>query len=163
MNKQDGGHRKFILVEMMDYAESITAERIKRVIQGYGEGKKAVEGTGGGFSYYELGEELLIDGLLNPHVSEEKIRAYVYYTETHDTIPAGKEDEKYLLGVHNECAYYFYFEKDRITTLNHAFLRSIKTQAQGYLIYADVNALSMEEMEKHHIAFKKIPRDIAHL
>lgn len=163
MNRQDGGHRKFILVEMMDYAESITAERIKRVIQGYGEGKKAVEGTGGGFSYYELGEELLIDGLLNPHVSEERIRAYVYYTETRDTISAGKEDEKYLLGVHNECAYYFYFEKDRITTLNHAFLRSIKTQAQGYLIYADVNALSMEEMEKHHIAFKKIPRDIAHL
>ena len=32
MNKADGGHRKFILVEMMDYADSITAERVKRVI-----------------------------------------------------------------------------------------------------------------------------------
>ena len=30
MNKADGGHRKFILVEMMDYADSITAERVKR-------------------------------------------------------------------------------------------------------------------------------------
>ena len=39
MNKTDGGHRKFILVEMMDYADSITAERVKRVIRGYGEGK----------------------------------------------------------------------------------------------------------------------------
>ncbi len=39
MNKADGGHRKFILVEMMDYAESITAERVRRVIRGYGEGK----------------------------------------------------------------------------------------------------------------------------
>lgn len=47
MNKADGGNRKFILVEMMDYAESITAERVKRVIDGYGEGKNAVEGTGG--------------------------------------------------------------------------------------------------------------------
>lgn len=28
MNKADGGHRKFILVEMMDYADSITAERV---------------------------------------------------------------------------------------------------------------------------------------
>ena len=36
MNKADGGHRKFILVEMMDYADSITAERVKRVIKGYG-------------------------------------------------------------------------------------------------------------------------------
>ena len=41
MNKADGGNRRFILVEMMDYADSITAERVKRVIDGYGEGKKA--------------------------------------------------------------------------------------------------------------------------
>ena len=40
MNKADGGHRKFILVEMMDYADSITAERVKRVIRGYGEGQR---------------------------------------------------------------------------------------------------------------------------
>ena len=46
MNKADGGNRKFILIEMMDYADSITAERVKRVIDGYGEGKSAVEGTG---------------------------------------------------------------------------------------------------------------------
>ena len=39
MNKIDGGHRKFILVEMEDYADSITAERVRRVIRGYGEGK----------------------------------------------------------------------------------------------------------------------------
>lgn len=51
MNKADGRHRKFILVEMMDYADSITAERVKRVIRGYGEGKNAVEGTGGNFSF----------------------------------------------------------------------------------------------------------------
>ena len=60
MNKADGGNRRFILVEMMDYADSITAERVKRVIDGYGEGKKAVEGTGGSFSFYDLGEPLLI-------------------------------------------------------------------------------------------------------
>lgn len=35
LNKQDGGNRKFILIEMEDYAENITAERIKRVIKGY--------------------------------------------------------------------------------------------------------------------------------
>ena len=32
---------------MMDYAEQITAERVRRVIQGYGEGKQVVAGTGG--------------------------------------------------------------------------------------------------------------------
>lgn len=34
-NVQDGGNRKFILVECEDYADSLTAERVRRVIQGY--------------------------------------------------------------------------------------------------------------------------------
>lgn len=163
MNKQDGGHRRFIMVEMGDYAESITAERVRRVISGYGEGKKAVPGTGGGFSFYELGEPLLIDGMLNPNVSEDKIRAYVYYTETRSPLPALSAEEKHLLGVHEGHAYYFYYEADRLTTLNREFLHTIQTPAEGYLIYADVNALSAKEMERFHITFKKIPRDIVML
>lgn len=163
MNKQDGGHRKFILVEMGDYAESITAERVRRVINGYGEGNKAVDGTGGGFSFYELGDALLINGMLNPNATEEKIRAYVYYTETRCALPAASENEKYLLGVHENHAYYFYYEADRMTTLNRAFLQTIQTRAEGYLIYADSNTLSAEDMARFHITFKKIPRDIAAL
>lgn len=34
-NKKDGGDRKFILVECEDYAETLTAERVRRVINGY--------------------------------------------------------------------------------------------------------------------------------
>lgn len=34
-NEKDGGNRKFILIELMDYAESITAERIRKVAKGY--------------------------------------------------------------------------------------------------------------------------------
>ena len=149
MNKQDGGNRKFVLVEMGDYAESITAERVRRVINGYGEGNKAVEGTGGGFSFYELGEALLINGMLNPNAAEEKIRAYVYYTETRCALPAASENEKYLLGVHENHAYYFYYDADRMTTLNRAFLQTIQTRAEG--------------MARFHITFKKIPRDIVAL
>ncbi len=44
MNKEDGGNRKFILIEIMDYADTIAAERVKHVIRGYGEGKNAVAG-----------------------------------------------------------------------------------------------------------------------
>lgn len=54
LNAQDGGNRQFILCEMMDYADSITAERVRRVMSGYGEGSKRVEGSGGAFDYYEL-------------------------------------------------------------------------------------------------------------
>jgi DNA modification methylase len=163
MNKADGGNRKFICIEMMDYADTITAERVKRVINGYGEGKKTVDGTGGSFSYYELGEPLLVDDKLNNAVSTEKIREYIYYMETKQALPEASADEPMLLGVYHGAAYYFNYEKDASTTLNAAFLKSIKTQAEAYVIYADTCVLSENKLQQFHITFKKIPRDIARL
>ena len=163
MNKADGGHRKFILVEMMDYADSITAERVKRVIRGYGEGRNAVEGTGGNFSFYDLGEPLLHGDVLNENVGVEKIREYVYFTDTKASLPESHPDEPYFMGVHIGSAYYFYYEKQAVTTLNREFLHTVKTEADAYVIYADLCTLSEAELEKYHITFKKIPRDISRL
>ena len=163
MNKADGGNRKFICIEMMDYADTITAERVKSVINGYGEGKKTVDGTGGNFSYYELGEPLLVDDKLNNAVSTEKIREYIYYMETKQALPEASADEPMLLGVHHGAAYYFNYEKDASTTLNADFLKSIKTQAEAYVIYADTCVISENKLQQFHITFKKIPRDIARL
>ena len=164
MNKADGGHRKFILVEMMDYAESITAERVKRVIDGYGEGKNAVAGTGGDFTFYNLGPVLLLpNGNLNEDVGAGKIREYVYFMETKSAIEPAKEDEPYYMGVHLDSAYYFFYERDSLTTLSRDFLGSIKTKADRYTIYADQCTLSQVELERWHITFKKIPRDISKL
>ena len=163
MNKADGGHRKFILIEMMDYADSITAERVKRVIKGYGEGKNAVEGTGGNFSFYDLGEPLLHGDVLNENVGVEKIREYVYFTDTKASLPESHPDEPYFMGVHIGSAYYFYYEKQAVTTLNREFLHTVKTEADAYVIYADLCTLSEAELEKYHITFKKIPRDITRL
>ena len=157
MNKADGGHRKFILIEMMDYADSITAERVKRVIKGYGEGKNAVEGTGGNFSFYDLGEPLLHGDVLNENVGVEKIREYVYFTDTKASLPESHPDEPYFMGVHIGSAYYFYYEKQAVTTLNREFLHTVKTEADAYVIYADLCTLSEAELEKYHITFKKIP------
>jgi adenine-specific DNA-methyltransferase len=159
LNKQDGGNRKFILVEMEDYANDITAERVKRVINGYGEDKKAVEGTGGDFTYYELGNSLFLDnGFLNESVGLDKIHQYVWYSETKELYR--KEKENYLLGAKNETAYYFYYQKDSITTLDESFLRYIKTKATQYIIYADNCLLDQSLVDKYNIVFKKIPRDI---
>ena len=163
MNKADGGHRKFILVEMMDYADSITAERVKRVIKGYGEGKNVVEGTDGNFSFYDLGEPLLHGDVLNENVGVEKIREYVYFTDTKASLPESHPDEPYFMGVHIGSAYYFYYEKQAVTTLNREFLHTVKTKADAYVIYADLCTLSEAELEKYHITFKKIPRDITKL
>ena len=158
LNKQDGGNRKFILIEMEDYAETITAERVKRVIKGYGE----TEGTGGSFDYYELGLPMFNeDGNLNEEVGEHKIREYIYYTETKQyLIREQKKEHKYLLDKHNDTVYYFYYEKDNLTTLSMDTLNIVTEKAEQYLIYADHCLLDKEYMMAKNIIFKKIPRDI---
>lgn len=161
-NKEDGGNRKFILIELMDYAESITAERIRRVMNGYGEGKKAVEGLGGSFDYYELGEPLFNeDGTLNEAVGADKIRAYVYYTETHQHLARQQDtDYPYLLDYHGGTGYFFYYEPDNVTTISYDILHIVPQKAEHYVIYADVCTLGKEQLAKMNIVFKKIPRDI---
>ena len=164
MNKQDGGNRKFILVELGDYAETVTAERVRRVINGYGEGKNAVDGTGGSFTFYELGPQLFDDnGNLNEEVGTDRIREYIWFTETQRPLTAHDGDNKAFLGVANSCAYYFHYDKDATTTLDHEFMATIKTKADSYVIYADVCSLDDDFLSKHHITFKKIPRDIARI
>ena len=66
LNKQDGGDRRFILVECEDYADSITAERVRRVISGVPEAKNTElrGGLGGSFTYCTLGEPVTAVGML---------------------------------------------------------------------------------------------------
>lgn len=163
MNKADGGSRKFILVEMMDYADGITAERVKRVIDGYGEGKNAVEGTGGGFSYYELGEPLLIEDNLNETVGTDKIREYVWYTETRRPYVPPEDGNPYYLGSANDTAYYFYYEPQKITVLDYEFLSRLTGRQGETVIYADRCSISSDKLKEFGITFKKIPRDISRL
>ena len=163
MNKADGGHRKFILVEMMDYADSITAERVKRVIKGYGEGKNAVEGTGGNFSFYDLGEPLLVGDCLNEAVAPEKIREYIWFMETKQPYAPPSGGNPYYLGKHNSTGYYFYYEPQRVTVLDYAFLSTITEKADGTVIYADRCSISEDKLAKMGVTFKKIPRDISKL
>lgn len=162
-NFLDKGNRKFILIEMMEYANSITAERVKRVISSNIVNEKAQNGTGGNFSYYELGDTLMENGIINENVSVDKIREYVYFMETKcQPIPINM-NEPYLMGCHLVTAYYFYYDREHITTLNRDFLHTIKTPSDSYVIYADLCTLSDTELEKYHITFKKIPRDISKL
>ncbi|MDO5608098.1 MAG: site-specific DNA-methyltransferase [Capnocytophaga sp.] len=160
LNKQDGGNRKFILVEMEDYANDITAERVKRVMEGYGTGNKKTEGTGGAFDFYELGLPLFDENQnLNEQVGLAKIREYIWFSETRTSFTEPNK-EPYFLGGKDESAYYFIYEKDRLTTLDFDSLECIKTKAGQYVIYADNCLLPKEFMAKKNIIFKKIPRDI---
>lgn len=158
LNSKDGGNRRFILIEMEDYAETITAERVRRVAKGYAD----VAGTGGEFDYYELGMPIFKeDKNLNEEISEDKIREYIYYTETkHHLERERKEDSKYLLDTYNDTGYYFYYEKEQITTLSWDTLNIVTERAEQYVIYADTCIIDEKDRVAKNIVFKKIPRDI---
>lgn len=159
LNKIDGGNRKFIVIEMMNYIETITSERIKGVIKGY----STTEGTGGSFDYFELGEPLFLEeDVLNEAVGIENILKYIWYSETRTSFEfSGKlEEDNYRIGSKDQTDYYFYYETDNVTTVDYNFMAKIKHKASQYIIYADNCLLEKDFMLKHHIIFKKIPRDI---
>lgn len=171
LNNLDNGNRKFILIQCDEYdkkgnvlniCEKITSTRIKKVITGYENGNKKVDGLSGSFDYYELGLPLFKeDKNLNEDVGENKIREYIYYTETKQHLKREqKEDNKYLLDTYNNTGYYFYYKKERLTTLNLDTLSIIKENAEQYIIYADHCLLDKDYMMSKNIFFKKIPRDI---
>jgi len=66
LNKEDGGARKFILVECEDYADTVTARRVRRVIKGVpsARNENLKKGFGGAFAFCKLGAELNIENML---------------------------------------------------------------------------------------------------
>jgi adenine-specific DNA-methyltransferase len=161
LNQADGGNRRFIMIEMEDYAETITAERVRRVIAGYGPEEKKVAGTGGGFSYLTLGPAVFsADGKLNPDVEDEALREYLWYAETKTALPKAKKNHPHCLGSCRGISYYFFYKKGEETTLDYAFLKTITEKDDQYVIYADACSLDGEYLKSRGIQFKKIPRDI---
>lgn len=163
LNAKDGGNRSFIVTEMMDYAETITAERVRRVMAGYGEGDKAVVGLGGSFEYYTIGGRLFDeDGNLNEAVPIEKIRRYVAYSEGVEY--SLSDMSPYFIGHSNGAVYLFYYEPDHATALDYEFLSGLHfdklIRPETLVIYADNCLLSQDQLRKYNIIFKKIPRDI---
>jgi adenine-specific DNA-methyltransferase len=148
---------------MEDYAETITAERVKRVIQGYSD----VGGTGGSFDFFELGLPLFDENHnLNDQVSLKKIREYIWYSETRSAFTEAEISLKhnpYYLGVKDGTGYYFFFEKQKQTTLDYNFLSTIEIKSEQYVIYADNCLLTKDYLQSKNIVFKKIPRDISRL
>lgn len=157
LNKEDDGKRTFILVEMEDYADDITAERIRRVSKDY----ISVSGKAGSFDFYELGKPLLDEnGHINEEIHEDKIREYIYYSETRNPLIRPHKAGDYLLDTFNHVGYYFYYKPNEATVLSIDTLSIVTEEAESYVIYADICNLSESYMAKHNIVFKQIPRDI---
>ena len=114
LNKQDGGNRRFILVEMEEpIATKVTAARLRRVITGYNRGgdpDKPVGGLGGGFRYCRLGAALFDEfGDISAGVTFADLAAHIFFTETGMPIPSRATGTTPLLGTHGDRAVYLLF------------------------------------------------------
>ena len=91
LNKEDGGDRKFILVECEDYADTITAERVRRVINGVpgARDESLQEGLGGSFTYCTLGEPIDVEGMLTGENLPEYSELAAYLLHVSDGISVG--------------------------------------------------------------------------
>lgn len=152
------------MIEMMDYADTITAERVRRVIAGYGESKNAVEGVDSGFSYYDLGPALFAtDGTVSSGVTYADLACYVWATETRAPYEDLTGEHPYLLGEHAGAVYYLAWEPDGETALTYDLLRGLPRKGSPTVIYADRCAIAQERLDEMGVVFKRVPDQIARI
>ncbi len=164
LNKEDGGNRKFILVEMEEYVDKITAERVRRVIKGYGDKK----GTGGTFSYFDLGKPIEMESILSgknlPTFME--LARYVFYTATGEEFDETKVNEsKNFIGESEEYEVYLFYKPD-LEYLKNTALTLDRAKALGpiknkkRLVFAPTKYLDPEYLDEFKIAFAQLPFEI---
>jgi len=156
MNNDDGGNRHFILIEMEKYADSITAQRVKSVINGY-QKNPPIDSS---FSFYELGPQFKVDGDLNPEINEDSIRSFVFYNETKRSYIGPISSNPSLIGKMGDTAYYLLYGPDFPSVLDDSFLIALDPESSSHVVYAEACYLPDSILDEYSIRFKKIPRDI---
>lgn len=119
LNKEDSGNRKFILVECEDYADTITAERVRRVSNGVPNARdKALrEGLGGSFTYCTLGEAIDPEGMLTGAAlpSYGALAAYLLHTASGASAPTEaleRRNDDGLFHTSDTADYYLLYQPD---------------------------------------------------
>lgn len=153
LNEEDGGDRKFILVEMEDnIAKDITAERVKRAI------KK--NNYKAGFEYCELGKTLFDEeGQIEDTCDFNQFATYIYFTETQTNIDLAKVAAN-LIGEHNGIEYYLIYKEKGVNVLGEPFLKKIIKSDNKKIVYADRCSLDVVTLENYNIVFKQIPYEV---
>jgi len=175
LNKQDGGNRKLILVEMDEgIASTVTAERLRRVIAGYdkgGDATRPVEALGGGFRFCRLGVPLFDEfGDIAEAVTFPDLAAHIFFSETGVPIPARAQSE--LLGIYQGRAVYLLFDAAHAGAAREASgnvltpdrLAKLPAPPQGFdgtrVVYAEGCTVSADRLRGAGVTFKQIPYQV---
>lgn len=153
LNKDDGGNRKFILVELEDHvAKDKTAKRVKRAIEKYN--------YRDGFEFCELDKPLFNEnGQIEDECSFDQFATYIYFTETQTNIDSKKISGNYI-GELEDTMYYLIYKGKGKNDLNKTFLNNLKKDSNRKVIYADRCLIDDDLLAKYNIIFKQIPYEV---
>lgn len=153
MNKEDGGNRKFILIEMEDeVAKPITVQRIKNIIK-----KNEYDD---GFDFCQLTKPLFDNnGNIDNDCSYEQLASYVYFMETNLNLDL-KNIKKPFMGEYADTEFYLLFKQKEENILNKNTLEIIPKNSHKKIIYADKCLIGESVLEKLNITFKQIPYEV---
>ena len=174
LNKEDDGNRKFILIECEDYADTVTAARVRRVINGVPNARDEAlrEGLGGSFTYCTLGKPIEIEAMLTGKElpSYSALATNLLFTAAGVSVEEDTLDQKNDNGLFhsdNENDYYLIYKPDlEFLRSNEAILnleqaRRIRDSSQDNdkkaIVYAAGNYIGQRELAKMGIAFCQLP------
>ena len=174
LNKEDGGNRKFILIECEDYADTITAERVRRVINGVENAKDKTlkEGLGGSFTYCTLGEPIETKAMLTGESlpSYPVLAAHLLFAAAGVSVGDEKLDQQNddgLFYADDTNDYYLHYQPDlaflssdaAILTQDHAerIRNASRQNGKKAIVYAAGNYMGQRELTKMGITFCQLP------
>ena len=176
LNKEDGGSRKFILVECEDYADKITAERVRRVIKGVPKAKeeKLRKGLGSSFTYCTLGKEINTENLLRGKnlPDYKQLAEYVFYTATGESLnKVAKANPAWFIGETSAYRLHLVYKPDldflrsKESALHEDLAETIKKfnkqSKKISLVFAPAKYITQKELLKDYgIQFCQLPYDI---
>ncbi len=170
LNAEDGGNRRFILIEQEEYADSLTAERVRRVIAGVPGAKNEAlrEGYGGSFTYARLGPALAERGLLDGSAmpSYDELARYVFFTTTGEQSDATQQDvQRNYLGESRDYRVYMLYTPDpvalRRTALTLDLARELGTPGgKTALVIAPYKLVDDDTLRDCNVAFCQLPFEI---
>ena len=173
LNKEDGGNRKFILVECEDYANKITAERVRRVIKGVPKTKdeSLKKGLGGSFTYCTLGDEMSIEKMLTGKnlPDYETLARHIFWTATGqsaDKIRKARGKDGFFHETKDRLFYLIYepklaFLRNGESALNSERAERISKQAKAKkktaIVFATHKFMGQKELTEMGIVFCGLP------
>ncbi|MFA5191749.1 MAG: site-specific DNA-methyltransferase [Verrucomicrobiia bacterium] len=171
INKQDGGDRRFILVELEPkITREITSERVRRVAEGYTNAKgEKVEGLGGGFRYCELGESLFDSGgKIRETVRFAELARHVYFSETGEPLPRERVSARSpFLGACRGVGVYLLYNGilgDKSANGGNVLTRAVLAQLPPFdgvrVIYCAGCLLGRERLQAERIVVRQTPYEI---